>query len=280
MPLLLKTTTYYIKAYEFSTKTYSKTVYYATTTCSGPAKAVISKVEQSCVADKLNLKIYFNTTGRATQFKIYVSTTSTFPAASTYIAVPANTFQYGFVNAPASFRLGVGGPAMPSLNKTTTYHIKAYESSTASYSADFPFKTTTCVVSSNTPPVTNTPHVTNTPPVTGTVPVTNTPPVTEMVTPTEPPATGTPTPTSTPGPTPPAVRVCGYVDVNNDKILNIVDFGQFASVYGFACSDTPISNLNAQCGPKDSNQNGVVDIVDFAYFAAHYVTKMSDCSKT
>lgn len=60
---------------------------------------------------------------------------------------------------------------------------------------------------------------------------------------------------------------CGYIDINNDNILNIADF---VRTFGKECVDTIPETDTTQCGPKDTDSNNQIDFSDFVYFVETY----------
>jgi hypothetical protein len=63
---------------------------------------------------------------------------------------------------------------------------------------------------------------------------------------------------------------CGLIDVDNNKVLNIIDLSAFQEVFDKFCSDTPLTYSDGSCGPKDSNNDGKIDSVDLESFNERY----------
>lgn len=109
-----------------------------------------------------------------------------------------------------------------------------------------------------------------------TITVTQTPIATNTVVPTSTITivpSGTVQPTSTIQPTVGGGVVCGRADVNQDGKFSIVDFIEFAKMYGKTCNDKDINY--GVCGHKDTDRNGTIEIRDFVSFAGRYTPRAS-----
>jgi len=122
---------------------------------------------------------------------------------------------------------------------------------------------------------TSTPKITNTPRLTPTVSVTVTPSLTIIATATPTP-TSTAIPTATPTPVVPIGEICGFIDINFDSRLNIIDFANFAKYYGKDCIDIA---PRTGCGGKDTNDDWRIDIQDLIYLSMNYYNIKSDCTR-
>lgn len=57
---------------------------------------------------------------------------------------------------------------------------------------------------------------------------------------------------------------CGYLDSNDNSVLDAVDLAAFTFVWGKNCNDD--TSFAEKCGPKDKNNNKKIDVIDLANF--------------